>query len=59
MVQVACISVRSSEIGVAIHIKISDLIKPSNQYWFVAKAIKFFKIKTRLSLEHVISGPPN
>jgi len=27
------------------------------QYWLVVKAIKFIKIKTRFSLEHVINGP--
>ena len=27
-----------------------------NQYWFVVKAIKFIKIKTRFYLEHVING---
>jgi len=25
-------------------------------YWFVVKTIKFIKVKTRFSLEHVING---
>jgi len=29
------------------------------QYWFVVRAIKFFKINTRFSIEHVINGSLN